>query len=1477
MNQQLQTILDIIQQNEKLTNEEKTALQKAVKKADSDLTISEFKLERTEKVKRTTGILLEETIEELEQKRKAVELQNRELEIETALEKVRSRTMAMQHSDELGVVVKFLYQELSSLGLANEQSDVEICIIEEDTGIATIWQTDLNLTGKAHHLTMPFKEFPLLKKEYATWKKTNSSDRKNLFIVNEYSGKKFKQFVQVLSKIDGWEKVIQAFQKNKIENWITNNAYFNHGMLTYQSEQQLSIEGKSFLKRFSAVFEQTYTRFLDLQKAEEQTREAQIEASLERIRSQSMAMRESQELSKIAMTLSNEMRVLGFPGLFQVGYIKWDEEDQLQKGWLTDFEGKNMEPFKLPLGGDKVLNERYRSWKKQTPLLYQKIGSKELYDHVQFCLPTVGSDQVKQQVDKHFSDPTHFYHSFFKEGGLCLISQNALTSSQESLLIRFRKVFEQSYTRFLDIQKAEAQAREVQIEIAMERVRARSMAMHKSEELIDTATLLYKELADLGIPPFSTGFVLVDEKNSKQEVWFSAPGGDGYMERFFLPLTGDSVLDERYRNWKNKEPIYHERVEGERLIEHLKFVSSFFGTREAEEQAQKFPEAIVFYCSYFKEGYLHILTEDILNSEQESIMKRFTQVFAMTYTRFLDLQNAEAQAREAQIEAALEKVRSQSLAMHQSIELQNIVSVVFEQLQVLNFALDGAAFIATKIENFKGLDFWMEDKITQPARFRLPYYDAPSINDIYEASKKNKSFVSKIYGKEKNIWFEYAFEHTNLKIVPEDRKKWILAQSHLTQAFAVEENSMIGIHAHHVKKLSDSEIDILKRFSKVFEQGYIRFLDLQKAEAQAREAQIEVTLERVRARTMGMHRSAELRDVIKLVFDQFLELNLEFSNVGFLLDIHQSNDYNIWMADAFTEFPTKQHIPYFEHTFNKDYVESKEKGEEFFTKTYSFEEKNTWFKAVWKHVLGNSKETEQTILNSPGLTVSRVIMKNTALYSLNFFGKEYSDSENTILTRFAKVFEQTYTRFLDLQKAEAQAKEVLKQSSIDRLRAKIASMRTSKDLEQIIPSIWSELDILGVPFIRCGVFIMNEENQSINTYLSAPNGKALAAFELAYDTNELAKNAVFNWKKKKIYQTSWSKKEFLSFMKDLVDKGLLKNPLSYQGAETPPDYLYLNFAPFKQGMLYAGNTTPLKEDEVEIIQSLANAFSTAYARYEDFYKLEAAKQQVDKALIDLKQTQSQLIQSEKMASLGELTAGIAHEIQNPLNFVNNFSEVSKELLEEMLEEMANGDMEEVKAIMVDLVQNLDKINHHGKRADAIVKGMLQHSRASGDKKEPTDIKALTDEYLRLAYHGLRAKDKSFNAVMETEYDTSIEKIKVVPQDIGRVILNLITNAFYVVNEKKKASVHGEYEPTVGITTKKIDNNIVISVADNGNGIPEHIKDKIFQPFFTTKPTGEGTGLGLSLSYDIVKAHGGQLKMETVSGRGSTFKIILPQS
>ncbi|HAO46239.1 MAG TPA: hypothetical protein DCQ97_04900 [Chitinophagaceae bacterium] len=451
-------------------------------------------------------------------------------------------------------------------------------------------------------------------------------------------------------------------------------------------------------------------------------------------------------------------------------------------------------------------------------------------------------------------------------------------------------------------------------------------------------------------------------------------------------------------------------------------------------------------------------------------------------------------------------------------------------------------------------------------------------------------------------------------------------------------------------------------------------------------------------------------------------------------------------------------------------------------------------------------------------------------------------------------------------------------------------MQRSDELAETAAVLFRQLIHLGIAPNRLYIAIIKDEAGSSEFWITDEDGaKVSSAFETDLNNNPTFKKMLDGWKtEKKSLVIDMEGEELQDYFKYLTSINV-----PFKGGLSQTRRLQ-EIAYFSKGFIGMASPEEQPEETLQLLERFAAVFNLTYTRFNDLQVAEAhalqaeqdliaikeAKQKAEEALTELQATQKQLIQSEKMASLGELTAGIAHEIQNPLNFVNNFSEVSKELLDEMREAIEKGDTEDAKEIMNDVIQNLEKINHHGKRADGIVKGMLQHSRSSSGVKEPTDINALCDEYLRLAYHGLRAKDKSFNATMKTDFDESIGNINIIPQDIGRVILNLISNAFYAVDDKKKKMGEG-FEPTISVSTKKINGKVEIKVgieirvADNGKGIPQNIIDKIFQPFFTTKPTGQGTGLGLSLSYDIVKAHGGELKVETMEGEGSIFRVILP--
>ena len=636
-----------------------------------------------------------------------------------------------------------------------------------------------------------------------------------------------------------------------------------------------------------------------------------------------------------------------------------------------------------------------------------------------------------------------------------------------------------------------------------------------------------------------------------------------------------------------------------------------------------------------------------------------------------------------------------------------------------------------------------------------------------------------------------------------------------------------------------------------------------------RKLEVEASLDKVRRRSLTMRKSDELSEASASLFHELNQLGIKAIRTGVGIFDEANNAMELWTTSV-TDKEVLKKLDYFSlyiHPVYENLIPARKQQ-----KPYEVT------KLKGKHVK-HYYESMTTVL-----TLGQPSDYNEEEYFYSFFFEQGTlnvvtpqplpEEDCSVMTLFANAFGLIYTRFLDLQKAEEQTREALGKTALDRVRAEIASMRTVGDLERITPLMWRELITFEVPFSRCGIFIIKEEEQLVHAYLSTPEGKSLAALDLGFNDDETTAKMIDNWRNKTVYKEQWDPEQFTGWMESVYTPGY--QTLRFQSSvKGMLNILFnLHFIPFSQGMLYIGGYDMLVDSEIDLVRSLAETFSEAYARYEDFKQLEDAKNKIEATLSELRATQSQLIQAEKMASLGELTAGIAHEIQNPLNFVNNFSEVNKELVDELKTELAIGNMQMANEIADDIKDNSEKINHHGKRADAIVKSMLQHSRASSGTKEPIDINALADEYVRLAYHGMRAKDKSFSIITKTNFDPTIRTINVIAQDIGRVVLNLVNNAFYAVGEKKKQA--GEsYEPVVSITTKNDNGKVEIKVADNGNGVPQKVLDKIFHPFFTTKPTGVGTGLGLSLSYDIVKAHGGDLKVETNEGVGSEFIVILP--
>jgi len=1016
-------------------------------------------------------------------------------------------------------------------------------------------------------------------------------------------------------------------------------------------------------------------------------------------------------------------------------------------------------------------------------------------------------------------------------------------------------------------QKAvEAQNRELEIESSLERVRAVALSMQNPSEMLEVCRNISKQLEFLKVKDIrNVQTAVIDEKKGTYLNYEYYSRHDKQLATEVSYKTHPLQEEFATRMLKGAGEFFHTSLLGQEVRDWYEYQKT---TNQFADSFLEEAKTLNYYIFSLGPVSLGISTYWPLVEEEINLFKRFRNVFELTYRRFLDIQKAEAQAHEAQIQLALERVRARTMAMQKSEELSETVAVLFHQFHTLG---ESPERIAIEIVNEKDKVF--EIWATRHGGSQMDQLFKASLDEPYVMQKmytawkeQTKSITIDLQGRELEEYYQYLKKEG----LPVQRE---IFGKRRVQNVATFSKGILTIITPETKP--QETIDLLERFATVFDGTYTRFLDLQKAESQAREAQVEASLERVRSKTMAMHNSLEVGETVVTLFDELVILGLrELDRCGIGI-MHEPYIMEAWTASKKDAAQLViGHIDMNLHPLLQGTYEGWKNKKESFQYILEGEDKLKYF-----HIINNQPDyrAQRDIASLPvRVVLTDFYFSEGCLYA--FSAKELSAETAKIFTRVAGVFGQTYRRYLDLQKAEAQAKEAIKASSLDRVRAEIASMRTVDDLQRITPLIWHELIALDVPFVRCGVFIVNEATNHVQVFLSAPDGHSLAALDLPFGSSKLTNNSVTNWRKGLIYKTHWNKEEFMDWMHAMVRDGQVQNTETYQGATTPPESLDLHFVPFAQGMLYVGNLLPLTNGELDLVKSLAEAFSIAFARYEDFKKLEIAKQSIETTLSDLKSAQSQLVQSEKMASLGELTAGIAHEIQNPLNFVNNFSEVSTELVDEMNEEINNGNIEAAKELAENLRQNLLKISHHGKRAGDIVKGMLQHSRTSYGVKEPTDINTLIDEYLRLAYHGIRAKDKSFNSRMKTYFDETIGKIDLVPQDMGRVILNLITNAFYAVDAKKNASASsstGQFEPTVSVTTKKEGNKILISVQDNGDGIPEQIRDKIFQPFFTTKPTGEGTGLGLSLSYDIVKAQGGELKVETKEGEGSEFIIQLP--
>jgi signal transduction histidine kinase len=1595
------------------------------------------------------------------------EAQAREAQIELALERVRARTMAMQHSEELSETVTVMFEQFKELGEEPERMAIEI--VNEKDNVFEIWATQHGGSQLNLLVRLSLDEPHVMQKMYKAWKAKTKS------ITIDLQGKELEQYFNYLKK-QRLPVKRKIFGKRRVQNVAT----FSKGILTIITPEPRPQETIDLLERFASVFDGTYTRFLDLQKAEAQARESQIQLALERVRARTMAMQNSNELLEAGEILCSEMNRLGIHSLTS-GYVLIDEREHIGWNYTPNPGTGKIMPQAVGISHTETAEMRkvLECWKAGEPFSIIEMDEEGTIRHQTFIAEHSINFPLSATELLAISPPKVILHNFnFKEGYILIVGGEKLTTEQQEVMIRFTNVFQQTYTRFLDLQKAEAQAKESQIQLALERVRARTMAMHRSDELREVAALLFEQINSLGFETFMSVIVLVDKATRSYREIVSSHTQSILPQIYNVPYMEDSFFNRFMSTFE--EGVAYKIIElgGDEKKEHDKNLFIHTDFRFIPEETKQMMTNTLrcsISCAYMKHGCIAANGDQELSDEQADILQRFAKVFEQTYTRFLDLQNAEAQAREAQIEAALERVRSRTMGMQHSNELQEAAMLLLQQVLDLGVPAFGSGF-----------NIWDEDRKSATAwmagqdRFQPPFKTS-SAEDvflrIYQADERGEAlFVEEQEGEALKAHYDYM---NSIPVFKEIADK-MAAVGQTFPTFQIMHCAFFsqGYLMFITFEPVPTAYDIFKRFAKVFEQTYTRFLDLQKAEAQAREAQIEAALERVRSQAMAMRQSADLLDIVVTMRNEFTRLGHEAhyfwymrwlpdkyekamtsgdgTRIGMIMELprHMHGDIPLlanWEKSdepavvyamdveaainyvdkmvALGDFKLVDHnaptnddirhinglsfimartlhgeigyslpgvVPHppaddiktlvrFAGVFDLAYrrfedlklAEQKNRETEIelalertrtqsmlmqrsdeldetlrvfhqqvlqlgIPSAFSFlwlpdEEKDRHiFWAVWAEndsTVFKSKAINYPLdRNEPATAQCLVDWKSKQVVSYHvpaegvesYFGAwgeliegtehlkpEYfreglyyveafirygcfgvlvkydlAEDEKKILYRFAVEFERTYTRFLDLQKAEAQTREALIEGALERVRARALAMQQPEELRDVAQVLRNEMGALGVEELETSsIYIHGDSSENVECWYALQDPKQTEKkmiadhFMLNLDDTwvgrEMKKFYLSGEKQTSVVMQGENRKEWINYC--------YKHSPVFSGfyGETIPDRTY-HLYKFSHGYIGAAAPGDISAESWKLLNRAASVFSLAYSRFRDLtqaridlLRLKEEKQRAESALSDLQATQKQLVQSEKMASLGELTAGIAHEIQNPLNFVNNFSEVSKELLQEMKEAVEKGNVEDAKEIMNDVIQNLEKINHHGKRADGIVKGMLQHSRSSSGQKEMTDINALCDEYLRLAYHGLRAKDKSFNAIFETQFENSLGKINVMPQEIGRVVLNLINNAFYAVSERKKLNETG-YEPTVSVSTIKAGNTVVIGVRDNGTGIPQRVLDKIFQPFFTTKPTGLGTGLGLSLSYDIItKGHGGELKVETKEGQGTEFFILLP--
>ncbi len=624
---------------------------------------------------------------------------------------------------------------------------------------------------------------------------------------------------------------------------------------------------------------------------------------------------------------------------------------------------------------------------------------------------------------------------------------------------------------------------------------------------------------------------------------------------------------------------------------------------------------------------------------------------------------------------------------------------------------------------------------------------------------------------------------------------------------------------------------------------------------QNRELKLEAALERVGGRAMAMRITSELQEVVNLVAQQLYHMEMDITGVFIAInDQDVDKEFTFWGSSGVAEnYVKKAAIPFLDRPVYTVLTGAVRKKDMFLTEEYSRQEKIEFFEHLFKYPPYNASTPEwkkEVLSREGGYTRAAAVNHYTTIFVVNHNGNKFSEKDNEILKRFAGVFEQSYVRFLDIKKAEEHAKEALKQASLDRIRGEIASMRTKEDLNNITSIIWRELISLEVPFTRCGVFIIGEKDENIQVYLTTPAGKALGVLNLPFDANDLTRSTMDHWRKKKVYREYWDRQGFVNWINSMIEMKQVRDAETYQGSSSPPESLFLHFIPFKQGMLYVGNDTGLTEEKINVVRSIAEVFSIAYDRYEDFTNLERAKKEIEVTVDELKIAQTRLKELDQMKS--RFFANISHEFRTPLTLI-----------------LGQIDSVMSENIAVKEKGKLQVANRNAKRLLGLINQLLDLSKLEAGSMELNSEHHNIVPFLKSLFYSFESLSESQNVTLKFESECKNIPVVFDPDKMEKIFYNLIANAFKFVSSK------GEIKVSLNI----VDSTAEIRIKDTGSGIASnqlpHIFDRFYQADGSASGKHEGTGIGLALTKELIELHKGSISVNSREGEGSEFIIRLP--